>query len=276
VKLSIRRWHPCDFLSEPKYVDCTLPYSILIVAPQVVVSCPTGTESVALAEEELVIALTNEADRQLASKFYEAEAHSLSKSKSKSVRRRKPDPHRVPSPSPNHTLSKAAQYGPGSLSSSSLKGKKPMRRPHTSAGTADAAVAAASLSSLFKHPDRSEDRHALIPLGASDGSSGAMDNHLNRVPSTGRTCPAVLKQRRNGASRLCTSHTIAPSSNAGSAGMNSSESSKDGGSSCGPAIGRSCSRTWEEDPDKTESDSWRGIEGIWSFFTKRKRVKMET
>ena len=95
---------------------------------QIIVSFPSGTESIDLAEQELLIVSTNEAERQLALANYN-QLHSVSienttRSKSKSPRRLRPNPEE-PLPLPPV------------VDSTNPYGKPRSRRPHTSAGPRD-------------------------------------------------------------------------------------------------------------------------------------------
>ena len=94
---------------------------------QIIVSFPSGTESIDLAEQELLVVSTNEAERQLAlAKYNElhcATVRNTTRSKSKSPRRSRPNPEE---PLPLPPVVGANSYG-----------KPRSRRPHTSAGPGD-------------------------------------------------------------------------------------------------------------------------------------------
>ena len=95
---------------------------------QIIVSFPSGTESIDLAEQELLVVSTNEAERQLAlanyNELHSATVRNTARSKSKSPRRSRPNPEE-PLPLPSVVV------GPHSY------GKPRTRRPHTSAGPRD-------------------------------------------------------------------------------------------------------------------------------------------
>lgn len=95
---------------------------------QIIVSFPSGTESIDLAEQELLVVSTNEAERQLAlanyNELHSATVRNTTRSKSKSPRRSRPHPEE-PLPLPSVVV------GPSSY------GKPRTRRPHTSAGPRD-------------------------------------------------------------------------------------------------------------------------------------------
>jgi len=98
------------------------------VRTKIIVSFPSGTESIDLAEQELLVVSTNEAERQLAlanyNELHSATVRNTTRSKSKSPRRSRPNPEE-PLPLPPVTI------GPNSY------GKPRTRRPHTSAGPRD-------------------------------------------------------------------------------------------------------------------------------------------
>ena len=91
------------------------------------VSFPSGTESIDLAEQELLVVSTNEAERQLAlanyNELHYASVRNTTRSKSKSPRRLRPNPEE---PLPLPPIVGANSYG-----------KPRSRRPHTSAGPRD-------------------------------------------------------------------------------------------------------------------------------------------
>lgn len=101
-----------------------------------VFSPQTGSETIQVAEREVIVASTNQSERQLAS--------AKSKDKASSLRSKSRSPHRKHTPTSNSPVS---QLGTPTQSihkpskSSPLVGRpraKPSRRPHTSAGPRDA------------------------------------------------------------------------------------------------------------------------------------------
>ncbi|KAG7452653.1 uncharacterized protein BT62DRAFT_989758 [Guyanagaster necrorhizus] len=113
------------------------------VRVKVVVTSPSGTESLELEERELFIVSTNDAERQLALANYESLQQAALRSKSKSPRRSRrthddlpgtPVPRPPSERSDGHTVSSGSSRQP---TSHSAKGKAPIRRPHTSAGPRD-------------------------------------------------------------------------------------------------------------------------------------------
>ncbi|KAJ7273539.1 hypothetical protein B0H12DRAFT_1089906 [Mycena haematopus] len=116
---------------------------------KIVVSSPSGTDSLELQEKELLVVSTNEAERQLALSKYNDAYSDGARSKSKSPRRssRKTDedgadaPPLPPSASHaehSHRVSSSSSHH----SSASTSKPKPPRRPHTSAGPRRGSVSA--------------------------------------------------------------------------------------------------------------------------------------
>ncbi|KAF8810155.1 hypothetical protein BYT27DRAFT_7092656 [Phlegmacium glaucopus] len=105
------------------------------VRTKIVVSFSSGTESIDLADQELLVVSTNEAERQLAlAKYNEryefASVQNTARSKSKSPRRSRPYPGEPLPPTPVIRDSTNS-------SSTPCKSKTRSRRPHTSAGPRD-------------------------------------------------------------------------------------------------------------------------------------------
>ena len=102
----------------------------------------SGTETLELAEQELLVVSTNEAERELAlAKYNELQDAMVIdgnvRSKSKSPRRARPDREELIPPSPSvNTISNAVP----STSSPYSRSKPSSRRPHTSAGPRDKPV----------------------------------------------------------------------------------------------------------------------------------------
>ncbi|KAF7363291.1 hypothetical protein MSAN_00984300 [Mycena sanguinolenta] len=108
------------------------------VRVKIVFSTPSGTDSLELQEQELLIVSTNDAERQLAlSKYNEAYAEgarSKSKSPRRSSRRNEEDGTSAP-PLPNSPSSSSHRVSSSTSTSPASSSKpKPPRRPHTSAG----------------------------------------------------------------------------------------------------------------------------------------------
>ncbi|KAF9566266.1 hypothetical protein CPC08DRAFT_657891 [Agrocybe pediades] len=112
------------------------------VRTKITISSPFGTDTVELAEQEIQIISTNEAERQLALAKYN-ELHdtmlgeSSSRSKSKSPRRSRPERERGDAIPPSPGLSSITN---AVASSSHSRSKASSRRPHTSAGPRDRPV----------------------------------------------------------------------------------------------------------------------------------------
>jgi len=97
------------------------------IRTKIIVSFPSGTESIDLADQELLIVSTNEAERQLAlakfNQLHGASGQNTTRSKSKSPRRSRPN---LEEPLPLPPVDSTNPYG-----------KPRSRRPHTSAGPRD-------------------------------------------------------------------------------------------------------------------------------------------
>jgi len=146
------------------------------------VTSPSGTETLELADQELLIVSTNEAERQLAlAKYNEMQdailVNHTSRSKSKSPRRSRPEREDPIPPSPGVSTATS--------SSSYHRSKSRSRRPHTSAGPRDKPVNFAG--GAYECP-RGQDGEAS---GHANGSEG---NGEGSSTST----PAAAKRRSDG------------------------------------------------------------------------------
>ncbi|KIM49441.1 hypothetical protein M413DRAFT_438626 [Hebeloma cylindrosporum] len=153
------------------------------IRAKVIVTSPSGTETLELADQELLIVSTNEAERQLAlAKYNEMQdamiVNPSSRSKSKSPRRSRPEREDPIPPSPG--VSDLAN-----ATSSSYRSKSRSRRPHTSAGPRDKPVNFAG--GAYERP-RGQDGEAS---GHANGSEGNGEGSSN---STG----AAAKRRSDG------------------------------------------------------------------------------
>ena len=145
----------------------------------------SGTETVELADKELLVISTNEAERQLAlAKYSEMQdamtVNHTSRSKSKSPRRSRPDREDTipPSPGVNNPTSTTS-------SSSYHRSKSSSRRPHTSAGPRDKPVNFAG--GAYERP-RGQDGEAS---GHANGGRGNGEGSSNSTP-------AAAKRRSDG------------------------------------------------------------------------------
>ncbi|KAF9480089.1 hypothetical protein BDN70DRAFT_643272 [Pholiota conissans] len=164
------------------------------VRAKIIVTSAAGTETVDLADEELLIVSTNEAERQLALAKYnemqdgaDSASATASRSKSKSPRRSRPAEASVssrsagtipPSPSLVQTSSSSNSSTQPSAAPSSYPRPKASssRRPHTSAGPRDRPINFAG-GAYVRTRDESLPSSQAGPSGASgttsDGASGS-------------------------------------------------------------------------------------------------------
>ncbi|KDR81810.1 hypothetical protein GALMADRAFT_152624 [Galerina marginata CBS 339.88] len=144
------------------------------IRSKIIVTSPSGTETVELADQELLVVSTNEAERQLAlSKYNEMQDAMVIdgnlRSKSKSPRRSRPEREDAIPPSPGVNN---ASYG---------RSKSSSRRPHTSAGPRDKPVNFAG--GAYGRP-RGQEGEAL---GQTSSSTGTVVG--------GGSIPAAAKRR---------------------------------------------------------------------------------
>lgn len=262
------------------------------VRTKIIVTSPAGTESIDLAERELLIVSTNDAERQLAlAKYNERHDQIVDKtlrSKSKSPRRMRP--HRD-DPTP------PTQVPPLPSTSAGFQLPKPKsissRRPHTSAGPRDKSfhlgVGSFGRSrSRGQEPDSSSGHMDSSPDGGSSSRS-SISNHegangiycKRRVESNARqpeSSPSEVKQTRS-AGMLTSGFWSTTSSHAprltstpsGSSTSTTASSSSLSSSSVGGDSDLSDHmREWEEELARIEMKS-RWSSDMLGFFGKRKR-----
>ncbi|KAF8968358.1 hypothetical protein BDZ97DRAFT_1916196 [Flammula alnicola] len=155
-----------------------------IIRVKIIVTSPSSTETVELADQELLVVSTNEAERQLAlAKYNEMQDAMLvdgrTRSKSKSPRRSRPerdaDAVAIP-PSPGVTnITNLASTSAQSPSSYSRSKSSTSRRPHTSAGPRDRPVNFAG--GAYGRPRGAEGEASQTTsvggsIGASSGGGG--------------------------------------------------------------------------------------------------------
>ena len=145
----------------------------------------SGTETVELADKELLVISTNEAERQLAlAKYNEMQdamtVNHTSRSKSKSPRRSRPEREDAIPPSPG-----VSNLTNTTSSSSYHRSKSGSRRPHTSAGPRDKPVNFAG--GAYQRP-RGQDGEASGHADDGGGNSGGSSN----------STPAAAKRRSDG------------------------------------------------------------------------------
>ena len=236
---------------------------------QIIVSFPSGTESIDLAEQELLVISTNEAERQLALANYNelncASVRNTTRSKSKSPRRTRPNPEE-PLPVPPVVVG-ANSYG-----------KPRSRRPHTSAGPRDKPVNFAGGTYGHSHAQEGgESSTANISgedIGSSSGHGSKRRSELVTPSTTLRpdSREAAAKQPRLDGwkphfwptNRV--NNSISPRlKNASSTSTTASSSSN---SNSGPEEDGGL-REWQEELEKNEKKS-RKPSDLLGFF-KRKR-----
>jgi hypothetical protein len=167
-----------SFSFEQRYFSSLHYLTSLTFISQVIVTSPSGTETLELADQELLIVSTNEAERQLAlAKYNEIQdamiVNHTSRSKSKSPRRSRPEREDAIPPSPG-------------VPSSYHRSKSSSRRPHTSAGPRDKPVNFAG--GAYEHP-RAHDGEASGRANSSEGNGEGSSN----------ATPAATKRRSDGA-----------------------------------------------------------------------------
>ncbi|KAF8162919.1 hypothetical protein B0H34DRAFT_300025 [Crassisporium funariophilum] len=155
------------------------------IRTKIIVTSPSGTESIELADQELLVVSTNEAERQLAiAKYNEAQdsaalLESTSRSKSKSPRRsRQPERDSAiipPSPSPGVNVPNSNSSPPTNSDPAYRRSKSSSRRPHTSAGPRDKPVNFAG--GAYGHGGR--------PRGQQEGEASASASAGRHVVSVG-------------------------------------------------------------------------------------------
>ena len=232
---------------------------------QIIVSFPSGTESIDLAEQELLVVSTNEAERQLAlanyNELHSATVRNTTRSKSKSPRRSRPPHPEEPLPLPSVAV------GPSSY------GKPRTRRPHTSAGPRDKPMNFAGSTyghSRVKEGSESPTNLSGEDIGPSSGHSSKRRSELvipcaTLRPDSGET--AAKQPRLDGwkphfwpTNRI--NYSISPKlKNANSASTTPSSSSS--------PEEDSALREWQEELEKIEKKS-RLSSDLLGFF-KRKR-----
>lgn len=234
---------------------------------QIVVSSPTGTETIDLEEKELTIVSTNEPERQLALSKYNDMLFAKSeatRSKSKSPRRTKRDrDSALPSPAPSppsrtdHTSSAPGSSKPKSSSSS--------RRPHTSAGPRDKAFTFAG--ARMDNPAHPRPQAASVKLGpdSEDDSFKKRRADARSRPETGN--PTETKS--GGFAYFFSSPRIATTQSGGSATSTTASSSSISSSSHGGEESDEV-KAWEEELAKIEMRSRRSSDML-GFAGKRKR-----
>ncbi|KAK0210606.1 hypothetical protein DFS33DRAFT_1294294 [Desarmillaria ectypa] len=223
------------------------------VRVKVVVTSPSGTESLELEERELFVVSTNDAERQLALANYESLQQEALRSKSKSPRRSRrthddlpgtPVPRPPSERSDGHTVSSGSSRQP---TSHSAKGKTPIRRPHTSAGPRDMLAK----FSVSRPPEREPVPSLEVFKRIKYHRPGTMDSGS-----------------RNGGQYLYTPRmSVAPSGSSTSSGTSSMTSITSSSSSC-----RSVEevREWEQELARIELQSRRSSDLV-GFAYKRNR-----
>jgi hypothetical protein len=260
------------------------------VRVKIIVSSPSGTESIDLEEQELIVVSTNEAERQIAlSKYNEllyASYNTTSRSKSKSPRRIRRDREQLPSPpaSPSDLGSNIAVIPPAPQSASQVEDsrhpirsslvstpygtkrkKKSHRRPHTSAGPSDSSNDFRIQPGPFERLKPDEERSCSPDKVVADDVPVVVagDNSGNGETST--TPPSSFGWKRIMAPALSVT-TSFPGSLRIRDNVNDSD-----GKLFEPQIDRSQIRAWEEELARIEIQSRRSSKDIFSIF-KRKRV----
>ncbi|PPQ77592.1 hypothetical protein CVT25_011384 [Psilocybe cyanescens] len=261
------------------------------IRTKIIVTSPSGTETVELADQELLVVSTNEAERQLAlSKYNELQdamvVDGYSRSKSKSPRRTRPERDDAIPPSPAPTITTNAASPPYNRSKSSN------RRPHTSAGPRDKPVNFAG--GAYGRPRGPEGETFGQPsMGSSSGAgpgSGPTSTSTKR-----RSEVVVMRTQRpdskrgvggflsgNGSGKLSStsfwstvhSNGVAPrvkvAPSGSSTSTTASSSSVSSSSHGGDSETSEHMREWEEELAKIEVKSRRSSD-LLGFSGKRKR-----
>ncbi|KAK0503107.1 hypothetical protein EDD18DRAFT_1136397 [Armillaria luteobubalina] len=228
------------------------------VRVKVVVTSPSGTESLELEERELFVVSTNDTERQLALANYESLQQENLRSKSKSPRRSRrthddlpgtPVPRPPSERSDGHAVSSGSSRQPASHSA---KGKAPIRRPHTSAGPRDMLAK----FSVSRPPERE-------PVPSLDVFKRIKYHRPGTMDSGSRNGSQYLYAPRM---------SVAPSGSSTSSGTSSMTSITSSTSSC-----RSLEevREWEQELARIELQSRRSSDLI-GFAYKRKRPSTST
>ena len=256
------------------------PGSLKFIFCQLVISCPSGSESFDLAEQELIVVLSNDADRQVAlSKF----SKKSPRSRSKSARRIKRDQNQLPSPSLSPCLQKSARNGKQGLKTSTStstslpttsKGKSSLRRPHTSAGPSNVTSVDGQSSACARIPDhRSEEGHSSRSVqapGPKHNLALAARIQVDRVSAVGTDDSS---HPSNSGSFLLPSKIFRVTKTS-SAGQRSVESLDDDERKyIGTATDQLQVRAWEKELERIENESRRVSENMRGSLVKRRRVK---
>ncbi|KAJ6630672.1 hypothetical protein B0H10DRAFT_1982310 [Mycena sp. CBHHK59/15] len=233
-----------------------------IVRVKIVVSSPSGTDSLELGEKELLVVSTNEAERQLALSKYNDAAHSNypdgTRSKSKSPRRSRrlhdevpPVPASASRAEHSHRVSASGPYPPPSSSS------KPLRRPHTSAGLRETSRKAEAGSGSVSGPEAER-------KGDNGGERDSFHRRRGPRPDTGDAEIAASHSASKGYFNAPLKITTANSG--GSASSTSlSATSHSSGSNQSDEV-----REWEEELARIEMRSRRSSDLV-GFANKRRR-----
>ncbi|KAL0947100.1 hypothetical protein HGRIS_013238 [Hohenbuehelia grisea] len=250
-----------------------------VVRVKITVSTPTGTDTLELAEQELLVVSTNEAERHLAlSKYNEQPDSSLDpngRSKSKSPRgrvRRERDsdvpptpparPSRPPSPSSSATSNLPKLHvGSHQLSSSSGKVKSSSRRPHTSAGPRDNVFGfGGALANRAKE------------AGADDSAKDVQRKRMTLDAS--RTRPQTPSEGIKGPSKYFFAQRMSSSSSGSKDSAKSTRSSLNAPPPAPVRAGGSPEevKAWEEELSRIEIQSRRSSDVLGFAYKRLKRM----
>ncbi|KDQ33567.1 hypothetical protein PLEOSDRAFT_48198 [Pleurotus ostreatus PC15] len=230
---------------------------------KVVVAASTGTECLELADQELLIISTNEAERSLAlSKFNEQvdscmDPSARSKSKSPRGKIRRDREGEVPLPPAPHS----EQFSRPSTSSTT---KSSSRRPHTSAGPRDKVLGFGSSPTYnrVKEPEEGRENEAHA--------------HRTKHPDSSRSRPGTASgDSVKGSSKHLFASRISSSS---SSGRDSDRSTRSAGSistnpsSTSGSPGLKEVRAWEEELARIELQSRRSSDMLGFAYKRLKRT----
>ncbi|KAH9484049.1 hypothetical protein JR316_0003528 [Psilocybe cubensis] len=263
------------------------------IRTKIVVTSPSGTETIELADQELLVVSTNDAERQLAlAKYNELQdamvSDGYSRSKSKSPRRSRPerdDSAIPPSPAPNSSLTTTATPYNNRTKSSN-------RRPHTSAGPRDKPVNFAG--GAYGRPPRGQEGEATFGQASlGNGVGTGSGSGLGSTSTKRRSDVVVMRTTQrpdskrgflsgNGNGKLSStsfwstvhSNGVAPRVKAAPSGSSTSttasSSSVSSSSHGGDSETSEHMREWEEELAKIEVKSRRSSD-LLGFSGKRKR-----
>lgn len=252
-----------------------------LIPLQVVVSSPSGTESIELAEQELVVVSTNDAERQLAISKYNdlldtsCPAGTRSKSKSpRRTRREREELHAAPPSAPmgagfgplmavapphfpraehKHKMSSASSPFPGG------KAKPPTpRRPHTSAGPRDTPCGLGADAGFARMQD-------------ADGTC-----RRRRAGTRPESAEGGAPAKRAFGQRWLVAPRMGAQHSAGTSATSSGAPSPTGSIGAGEgarAVDQGQVRAWEEELARIELQSRRSTADMLGFACKRKRVR---